>query len=153
MLGATENGKRHDLEPSLVGEGIPRQDRNRFSAQLLRGAHLRASKPSAIDFACLFTRSDLIPTERQSNKRHRGADMSNALLRLPAVKAMTGLGRSAIYLMMSRGEFPLQRRLGRRAVGWDASAVASWVASRPPVRKAEFIQEPSVEPSPGHQSV
>ncbi len=60
--------------------------------------------------------------------------MSNTLLRLPAVKARTGLSRSTIYLRMSRGEFPKQISLGgARAVGWLESEINSeidsWVES------------------------
>jgi prophage regulatory protein len=57
--------------------------------------------------------------------------MVDAILRLPAVKARTGLSRSTIYLMVSRNEFPAPRQLGERAVGWDEIAVAQWIASRP----------------------
>ena len=60
--------------------------------------------------------------------------MSNTLLRLPAVKARTGLSRSTIYLRMSRGQFPKQISLGgERAVGWIESEIDSeidsWVES------------------------
>ena len=47
--------------------------------------------------------------------------------RLPEVKACTGLPRSSIYAKMSRGEFPLNIKLGPRAVGWDADEVIAWI--------------------------
>lgn len=62
--------------------------------------------------------------------------MANAILRLPAVKALTGLSRSTLYLKVSRGEFPAPLALGERAVGWEENAVADWIASRPSKRAA-----------------
>lgn len=55
---------------------------------------------------------------------------TNAILRLPRVKEITGLGRSTIYLYMSQGTFPKQRKLGERAVGWRSGDVFRWVAER-----------------------
>ena len=52
------------------------------------------------------------------------------LMRRPAVEARTGLSRSAIYDLMTRGECPRPVRLSAKAVAWKASEVAAWVASR-----------------------
>ena len=49
------------------------------------------------------------------------------LLRLPAVVDRTGLSRATIYLMISRGEFPRQKQIGPRAVGWLESDIESWI--------------------------
>jgi prophage regulatory protein len=55
--------------------------------------------------------------------------MPEAILRLPAVKARTGLSRSTIYLRVSQGTFPAPVRLGgARAVGWCASEIDDWLA-------------------------
>lgn len=50
---------------------------------------------------------------------------------LKAVVAKTGLSRSSIYGYVELGLFPRQRRLGPRRVGWLASEVRAWIASRP----------------------
>ena len=43
------------------------------------------------------------------------------ILRLPAVKNATGLGRTKIYELMKEGRFPKARRIaGALAVGWDS---------------------------------
>ena len=56
--------------------------------------------------------------------------MSYSILRLPAVKARTGLSRSTIYLRISRGQFPKQVTLGgERAVGWLESEIDSYIES------------------------
>ena len=49
--------------------------------------------------------------------------MEQHILRLPTVKAITGLSRSTIYLRMSEGSFPRQVNLGSRAVGWISSEI------------------------------
>ena len=56
--------------------------------------------------------------------------MEQHILRLPTVKAITGISRSTIYLRMSEGSFPRQVNLGSRAVGWLASEVAAWMDQR-----------------------
>jgi predicted DNA-binding transcriptional regulator AlpA len=40
------------------------------------------------------------------NNASRGANMVNSILRLPDVKARTGLSRSTIYLRISNDDFP-----------------------------------------------
>jgi prophage regulatory protein len=66
--------------------------------------------------------------------------MDQVILRLPVVKARIGLSRSAIYSLVSRGEFPRPVQLGARSVGWVEDEVASWVkeriAARPEARRA-----------------
>ncbi|MBI1416846.1 MAG: AlpA family phage regulatory protein [Limimaricola sp.] len=54
----------------------------------------------------------------------------NPLIRRPEVERLTGLGRSQIYAMMSRGEFPRPVRISARSVGWRESDVAAWLESR-----------------------
>jgi len=56
--------------------------------------------------------------------------MANVILRLPAVKARTGLSRSTIYLRVSDGSFPRPVSLGARAVGWLESDVEGWISRR-----------------------
>lgn len=50
--------------------------------------------------------------------------------RRPEVENLTGLSRSTIYDMMSKGEFPKPVRIGRRAVAWRESDLAAWLAQR-----------------------
>lgn len=53
--------------------------------------------------------------------------MATAILRLPAVKARTGLTRSTIYLRIAEGSFPKPVSLGGRAVGWIEAEVNDWL--------------------------
>ncbi len=56
--------------------------------------------------------------------------MTNAILRLPAVKARTGLSRSTIYLRISNDDFPTPISLGGRAVGWVESDIDDWLSEK-----------------------
>ena len=56
--------------------------------------------------------------------------MPHTMLRLPTVKARTGLSRSTIYLRISRGTFPAPVSLGSRAVGWIEAEVHAWLTAR-----------------------
>ncbi|MGC1296497.1 MAG: AlpA family transcriptional regulator [Alloacidobacterium sp.] len=56
--------------------------------------------------------------------------MVSSILRLPEVKERVGLSRSAIYLAVSRKEFPQPVRLGARAVGWLESEIEEWIRER-----------------------
>ena len=56
--------------------------------------------------------------------------MEQHILRLPTVKAITGLSRSTIYLRMSEGSFPRQVNLGSGAVGWLASEIDHWIEEK-----------------------
>jgi len=56
--------------------------------------------------------------------------MPSMILRLPAVKARTGLSRSTIYLRVAAGTFPPPISLGARAVGWVESEVEQWLLSQ-----------------------
>lgn len=53
--------------------------------------------------------------------------MTHTILRLPAVKARTGLSRSTIYLRITEGDFPTPIRLGGRAVGWVEAEIDEWL--------------------------
>ena len=56
--------------------------------------------------------------------------MSHRIIRLPDVKALTGLSRSTIYLRMSNKEFPSSISLGGRAVGWLEQDIYEWIVEK-----------------------
>ncbi|GAB5498519.1 MAG: AlpA family transcriptional regulator [Pseudohongiellaceae bacterium] len=56
--------------------------------------------------------------------------MTHFILRLPEVKARTGLSRSTIYLRMANGDFPKSVSLGGRAVGWLESDIDQWLTNK-----------------------
>ena len=56
--------------------------------------------------------------------------MTQTILRLPAVKAATGLSRSTLYLGIANRVFAHPVSLGGRAVGWPAHEVEALNAAR-----------------------
>ena len=56
--------------------------------------------------------------------------MAQNILRLPAVKAGSGLSRSTVYLHIKQGLWPRPISLGARAVGWPESELAALNAAR-----------------------
>ncbi len=53
--------------------------------------------------------------------------MTQKILRLPAVKSLTGLSRSTVYQKISTGAFPHAISLGARSVGWLEDEVQAWI--------------------------
>ncbi len=51
-------------------------------------------------------------------------------LRLPEVKAITGLSKSSLYALIRGKNFPAPVRLGARAVAWVRSEVREWATER-----------------------
>jgi prophage regulatory protein len=52
------------------------------------------------------------------------------ILRLPLVKAHTGLYRSTIYQRVGEGTFPRPVNLGAHAVGWLETAIDGWLTAQ-----------------------
>lgn len=65
---------------------------------------------------------------------HFGSPLSSQvtprLLRLDAVRALTGLSRSTLYELMSNHEFPRPLKLSARCVAWVADDVDRWISER-----------------------
>ena len=57
--------------------------------------------------------------------------MTDRMLRVDDVQAMTGLSRSGIYALMRDSDFPEPLRLARKAVRWRESEVSAWLDARP----------------------
>ena len=57
-------------------------------------------------------------------------NLQNKLLRLPEVKATTGLSKSSIYARISDGTFPKQIPLGPRLVVWVESDIQNWISEQ-----------------------
>ena len=66
-----------------------------------------------------------------TNNTSRGANMTISILRLPQVKARTGVSRSGLYAGIKEGNFPAPVAIGPRAVGWLESDITEWIESRP----------------------
>lgn len=62
---------------------------------------------------------------RDGDAAYRGADPDD-LIRLPEVKRMTGLSKTAIYRRAGEGKFPKSRRIGHRTAVWRRGDVDRW---------------------------
>ena len=51
-------------------------------------------------------------------------------IRLPQVKAVTGLSKTSLYALIREKSFPAPVRLGPRAVAWVRSEVRQWAVDR-----------------------
>jgi prophage regulatory protein len=51
-------------------------------------------------------------------------------LRLPDVKAVTGLSKTSLYALIKEKSFPAPVRLGPRAVAWVKSEIRQWAVER-----------------------
>jgi len=56
--------------------------------------------------------------------------LNQKLLRLPEVKATTGLSKSTIYSRITEGTFPKQIPLGPRLAVWVESDIQNWIAEQ-----------------------
>lgn len=68
-----------------------------------------------------------VPSE---DRRAVARSASLHLVRLPEVKAICGLSRSSIYLLIREGRFPPSVAITGRARGWVRQEVENWVAHR-----------------------
>lgn len=51
-------------------------------------------------------------------------------LSLHEVRRLIGLGKTSVYAMLKRGDFPRPLRVGQRSVRWRASEVRDWMDAR-----------------------
>lgn len=58
------------------------------------------------------------------------AQQQHQLLRLPQVKAATGLSKSTIYARIAEGTFPKQIPLGPRIVVWVEADIQKWIGKQ-----------------------
>lgn len=61
---------------------------------------------------------------------HSAPPVTDPLLRLPAVLAVLGVGRSTLYDWMARGIFPKPIKLGTKVSAWRRSAIENFIAAR-----------------------
>jgi prophage regulatory protein len=68
---------------------------------------------------------------------HSNSSDQVQILRLPAVKARTGLATSSVYNLIQRGTFPKPVSLSTKTVGWLAHEIDDWIAGRIAARDAK----------------
>jgi prophage regulatory protein len=66
------------------------------------------------------------------------------ILRRRLVQAQTGLSKSAIYDSVAQGIFPRPIHIGQRSVGWLASEVEDWIATRVAESRSGVVKPPAM---------
>lgn len=56
--------------------------------------------------------------------------MSMKVLRMPALRAGTGMSQANIYRLVQKGQFPKPIKLSTQSSGWIESEVIAWLESR-----------------------
>jgi predicted DNA-binding transcriptional regulator AlpA len=76
--------------------------------------------------------------------------MVRRIVRLPAVKGMTALSTSQVYVGMDEGWFPRCAKLfpGSNAVGWFEDEIEAYVKSRADMRDAQVKAKAEGAPDP-----
>lgn len=70
-------------------------------------------------------------SERSMTGRGDADDLDEVVfLRLPAVKAVTGLSKTTLYALIHEKSFPAPVHLGPRTVAWVKSEVRQWAVAR-----------------------
>ena len=59
-----------------------------------------------------------------------GKVLKMKVLRIGDVTKKVGFGRSTIYALMKKGEFPSSIKLSIRSVGWLESEVDAWILAK-----------------------
>lgn len=71
-----------------------------------------------------------MPTPNRANVQPLVADIPPQFLRLSSVERFTGLGRSTIFRLIARNDFPAPVRVGVRAIAWRKADLDEWSESR-----------------------
>lgn len=58
-------------------------------------------------------------------------NIQSALLTRQELQAYVKLGRSTIYALMRKGQFPEPIKIGPQAVRWRVDEINDWLADRP----------------------
>lgn len=85
-----------------------------------------------------FPASRSVEKKMPSSQKPGVSDLDDALsevdevifLRLPDVKAVTGLSKTSLYTLIKEKSFPAPVHLGPRAVAWVKSEIRQWALAR-----------------------
>ena len=58
------------------------------------------------------------------------ANQEKRVLRIKEVEKIVGLKRPTIYILMNKGNFPQNFKLGDRSVGWNSLEIDRWIENR-----------------------
>ncbi len=120
------NGRGDGVQASLprCSSGKALEQQNRDTQERRRPKRKEKNvKPAPLARAVIPTQDRLLTTRTEASDEVR-------FLRLPEVKAITGLGKTSIYELIRDKSFPAPVRLASRAVAWVESEVRQWAQER-----------------------
>jgi len=90
---------------------------------------------SRSSYSMTYFLGDTLPIRPKTTmEAHKRTDtmskFQNKFLRLPQVKATTGLSKSTIYARIAEGTFPKQIAIGPRLVVWVESDIQNWISDQ-----------------------
>lgn len=121
-----ELGRRNPLNESLSAEIQNPQQRVPGSRERTRQPGVSASSWQSVSKKA----SQSQPPEQERATNDATSLDGLSFLRLPEVKALTGLSKTSLYTMIRDRNFPAPVRLGPRAVAWVRSEVRQWAVER-----------------------
>ena len=121
FLNAAETDPKPELRPSHGAGKLRASRKSKTPVRRAPRQNERDRKPPA--------KEELAPNGTLL-KNPQEAPVVVQLLRLPEVKAVTGLGKTSIYELIRDKSFPAPVRLGARAVAWVGSEVTQWALER-----------------------
>jgi prophage regulatory protein len=68
------------------------------------------------------------------------------MLRLPQVIDATGLGKTTIYELQGRGDFPMRVKITAHSVAWVEEEVQAWLAQRVEKGRSQWAPQSTVIP-------
>jgi prophage regulatory protein len=76
------------------------------------------------------------------------------MLRLPQLIDATGLGKTTIYELQGRGDFPMRVKITAHSVAWVEEEVQAWLAQRVEKGRSQCAPQSTVIPgqSPSRMS-
>jgi predicted DNA-binding transcriptional regulator AlpA len=89
------------------------------------------NSPSTGEQGTIATKMSSLHNAAKGARSASSIDLDEVIfLRLPEVKAVTGLSKSSLYALVREKSFPAPVRLGVRTVAWVRSEVRQWAAQR-----------------------
>jgi prophage regulatory protein len=111
------------VEPLLAADDVAIH----FPPRLPLASSVRKPPQLAVGVESLATAID---ASKCTNCLQQGCPDEVIFLRLPRVKAITGLSKSSLYELIRANRFPAPVQLGPRIVAWATSEVRQWAAER-----------------------
>lgn len=83
-----------------------------------------------MDRDVIVANEELRKLGKPKRNRARQAKESSPFYSIQQVLELVPISKSSLYLMVKNGEFPAQKKLGKRAAVWSKEEVHNWIQSK-----------------------